>query len=50
MYAATKLASIPAVLVYDAEGKVVKVFVDAGETVGFSYEKDVIPLVTRLAG
>ena len=50
VYAATKLASIPAVLVYDADGEVVKVFVDAGETVGFSYEKDVIPLVTRLAG
>ncbi len=50
VYAATKLASIPAVLVYDADGEVVKVFVDAGDSVGFSYEKDVIPLVKKLAG
>jgi thiol-disulfide isomerase/thioredoxin len=50
VYAATKLASIPAVLIYSAEGEIVKVFVDAGETVGFTYEKDVIPLVTELAG
>jgi thiol-disulfide isomerase/thioredoxin len=50
IYAAAKLASIPAVLIYSAEGEIVKVFVDAGETVGFTYEKDVIPLVTELAG
>jgi thiol-disulfide isomerase/thioredoxin len=50
VYAATKLPSIPAVLIYSAEGQIVKVFVDAGETVGFTYEKDVIPLVTELAG
>ncbi len=30
VYAATKLASIPAVLIYNADGEVVKVFVDAG--------------------
>ena len=50
VYAATKLASIPAVLVYDADGKLVKAFVDTGETVGFTYERDVIPYITRLAG
>ena len=50
VYAATKLASIPAVLVYDAQGEIAKVFVDAGETAGFSYERDVIPLVTKMAG
>jgi thiol-disulfide isomerase/thioredoxin len=50
VFAATDLVSIPAVLIYDAEGKIVKVFVDAGETLGFSYEEDVIPLVTKLAG
>lgn len=50
IYAATKLASIPAVLVYDADGEIVKVFEDAGDTVGFTYEKDVIPTVKKLAG
>jgi thiol-disulfide isomerase/thioredoxin len=50
VYAATKLASIPAVLIYNADGEVEKVFVDAGDTVGFTYEQDVIPLVKELAG
>lgn len=50
VYAATQLDSIPAVLIYDADGKIVRVFVDAGETIGFSYDKDIIPLVTKLAG
>jgi thiol-disulfide isomerase/thioredoxin len=48
IYAATKLDSIPAVLIYDADGQLVKVFADAGETVGFTYDKDVIPFVTKL--
>lgn len=50
VYASTKLPSIPAVLVYSSEGEIVKVFVDAGESIGFSYEKDVIPFVKKLAG
>ena len=50
VYAAAKLASIPAVLIYNADGQIVKVFVDTGDSVGFSYEKDIIPLVTKLAG
>lgn len=50
VYAATDLDSIPAVLIYDAQGKIVQVFVDAGETAGFTYDEDVIPLVTKLAG
>ena len=50
VYAANRLASIPAVLVYDADGNLVKVFEDAGQTAGFTYEKDVIPLVEKLAG
>ncbi len=44
------IPSIPAVLVYDAEGNLVKKFADAGDTIGFTYEKDVIPLVEKLAG
>lgn len=50
VYAATGLDSIPAVLIYDAKGELVKVFADAGETVGFTYDKDIIPFVTKLAG
>ncbi len=44
------VVSIPAVLIFDAEGKLVKRFIDADETAGFSYEQDIIPLVTKLAG
>ncbi len=44
------VVSIPAVLIFDANGKLVKRFIDADETAGFSYEKDIIPLVTKLAG
>ena len=44
------VVSIPAVLIFDAEGNLVKRFIDADETAGFSYEKDIIPFVTKLAG
>jgi len=50
VYAANNLVSIPAVLVYDAQGKLVKTFEDAGDTIGFTYEQDIIPLVEKLAG
>ena len=50
VYAANRLASIPAVLVFDADGKLVQVFEDAGDTAGFTYEKDIMPLVKKLAG
>lgn len=42
--------SIPTVLVYDADGTLVRRFVDAGDTAGFSYEDDVTPFVRKLAG
>ena len=42
------MPSIPAVLVFDAEGKLVKQFIDAGETIGFTYDKDVIPMVNSI--
>ena len=50
VFAITKLISIPAVLVYDTKGEVVKVFVDAGDSTGFTYEKDVVPFLKSLAG
>lgn len=48
IYTELKIDSIPAVLVFDAEGKEVARFVDAGETLGFTYEKDIIPFVEKL--
>lgn len=50
VFATVGLPSIPAVLIYDADGKLVKQFVDAGDTVGFSYESDIVPFVEKLAG
>lgn len=48
VYNALDLDSIPAVLVFDQQGKLQKRFVDAGETIGFGYEKDVVPFVEEL--
>ncbi len=48
VYSELGIASIPAVLVFDAEGKLVKQFVDAGETIGFTYDQDIIPLVKSI--
>ena len=50
IYEKLELVSIPAVLVFDANGKEVKRFVDAGEGSGFTYEKDIIPLVKKMVG
>ena len=50
VFKTTKLISIPAVMIYDAKGEVVKVFVDTGEDNAFTYEKDVVPFVQGLAG
>jgi thiol-disulfide isomerase/thioredoxin len=46
----TKLISIPAVVIYDAKGEVVKKFVDTGEANAFTYEKDVVPFLKSLEG
>ena len=48
IYETTEIGSIPAVMVFGADGKVVKIFADIGETAGFTYDKDVIPLVKQL--
>jgi len=50
VFKTTRLISIPAVMIYDANGEVVKVFVDTGEENAFTYEKDVVPFVKSLAG
>lgn len=48
VYAALKIVSIPAVLVFDADGKLVRTFTDTGKDVGFSYEEDIAPLAKSL--
>ncbi|NNE00685.1 MAG: TlpA family protein disulfide reductase [Pirellulaceae bacterium] len=48
VYAAAEIDSIPAVLIYDADGKLIKKFVDTGDSVGFTYHKDIIPYVKEL--
>lgn len=48
VFAAVEVPSIPAVLVYDAQGEIVKIFVYDGNNLEFTYEKDVIPLVNEL--
>ncbi|PHQ34413.1 redoxin [Rhodopirellula bahusiensis] len=42
------IGSIPAVIVFDADGKLVKLFSDVGETAGFTYDADIVPLVEKL--
>ncbi len=49
VYAATDLISIPAVLVYDDTGNLIKTFVDAGPDAGFTYHEDVAPFIQSLA-
>ncbi|QDS92287.1 thiol-disulfide oxidoreductase [Roseimaritima multifibrata] len=48
VFAALKIGSIPTVILYAADGSIVKKFVDAGETAGFGYEKDIVPAVEQL--
>lgn len=48
VFEAAGIISIPSVLIYDADGKLVQKFVDAGETIGFTYEKDIEPLIEKL--
>ncbi|MEM6778475.1 MAG: TlpA disulfide reductase family protein [Planctomycetota bacterium] len=42
------IASIPSVLVFDADGRLVRQFADQGDTAGFTYESHVRPLVQQL--
>lgn len=50
VFADVGIDSIPAVLVFDQQGKLVEQFADTGQTAGFTYEADIIPLVAKLAG
>ena len=48
VFEAIGIGSIPAVIVFDEDGKMVKLFSDVGETAGFTYEADIVPLVEKL--
>ena len=48
VFEAIGIGSIPAVIVFNEDGKVVKLFSDVGETAGFTYEADIVPLVEKL--
>lgn len=48
VFAAMGVGSIPAVLVFDAQGELVRTFSDSGATAGFTYEADIVPLVEQL--
>lgn len=47
-FAAAGIDSIPAVMIFDASGKLVRTFSDVGEDAGFTYEKNIIPFVSNL--
>lgn len=42
------IVSIPAVLIFDAQGNEITRFVDAGDTRGFTYERNVAPAIEKL--
>lgn len=48
VFVAIGIGSIPAVIVFNEDGKVVKLFSDVGETAGFTYDADIVPLVEKL--
>lgn len=48
VFAALDIVSIPAVLIFDAEGNLVRTFSDAGEDAGFTYADNVRPFVQQL--
>ncbi|QDT01871.1 hypothetical protein K227x_02400 [Rubripirellula lacrimiformis] len=50
VYAAADIDSIPSVLIFDADGKQIQKFVDAGDTLGFTYQKDILPLLEKISG
>lgn len=50
IFTSMNIASLPAIIVYRADGSLAEMFVDAGDGTGLSYQRDVVPLVTQLAG
>lgn len=48
VFSTLEVASIPAVLVYGKDGKLVRTFTDSGDDIGFNYAADIAPLVRSL--
>lgn len=48
LFTELEIESIPAVLIYDAKGKLVRKFVDAGDDAGFTYHDNIVPFIKEL--
>lgn len=48
LFTALEIMSIPAVLIYDANGKLVRTFSDVGDDAGFTYAENIRPYVQQL--
>ncbi len=48
LFAALEISSIPAVLIFDADGKLVRTFSDVGDDAGFTYAENIRPFVEQL--
>jgi len=48
LFSTLELESIPAVLIFDAKGKLVRKFIDAGDDAGFTYHDNIVPFIKQL--
>jgi len=48
LFSELEIESIPAVLIFDAKGKLVRKFVDAGDDAGFTYDDNIVPFIKEL--
>lgn len=48
LFSELEIESIPAVLIFDGEGKLVRKFVDAGDDAGFTYDDNIVPFIKEL--
>jgi len=48
LFTTLEIESIPAVLVFDAKGKLVRKFIDAGDDAGFTYHDNIVPFIKQL--
>lgn len=48
LFTALEITSIPAVLIYDAHGQLVRTFSDVGDDAGFTYAENIRPYVQQL--
>ncbi|HBJ37126.1 MAG TPA: TlpA family protein disulfide reductase [Planctomycetaceae bacterium] len=48
LFTELEIESIPAVLIFDSKGKLVRKFVDAGDDAGFTYHDNIVPFLKEL--